>query len=555
MPFLGAHPSLLHALIEYGITEPTVVQRAILEVGNPDADLMVSAQTGSGKTVGFGLAIAATLLADVERFARVVREKGAPLGPLALVVTPTRELAMQVARELTWLYAHAGGSVATCVGGMDIKREHQALARGPHIVVGTPGRICDHLGRGALTCERLKVVVLDEADEMLDLGFRDELEQILKATPAGRRTLLFSATIPPGIVALAKRYQRDAVRIATASEAEPHADIAQRGILIQPADRLAATVNLLRFHAARGALVFCATREGVQDLARDLAGRGFSVVALSGELSQRERSRALAELRDGRARVLVATDVAARGLDLPDLDLVIHADLPQSRDMLVHRSGRTGRAGRKGTSVLLVPIARRGFVERVLLGRDRRIEWSPAPTADEIVARDLARLDAEIALEIAELGQRDRELGRSLAARIQPEDLGALVIRSRLAAAPAPLPVTPVDARPRGEPPRRDRPQREPARPRDRSRATAPAPANDGFVVFRVSVGRRGNADPRWLIPLLCRRGEIDKRSIGKIRILEGETQVEIAAGDAEAFGTAAARPDPRDRKIRITAL
>src|SRR5262245_34588147 len=138
MPFLGAHPSLLHALVEYGITEPTAVQRAILEVGDPDADLMVSAQTGSGKTVGFGLAIASSVLADVERFARVARDKGAPLGPLALVVTPTRELAMQVARELTWLYAHAGGSTATCVGGMDVKRERQALARGPHFVVGTP---------------------------------------------------------------------------------------------------------------------------------------------------------------------------------------------------------------------------------------------------------------------------------------------------------------------------------------------------------------------------------------------------------------------------------
>jgi ATP-dependent RNA helicase DeaD len=553
MPFLGAHPSLLRSLIDRGITEPTAVQRAILEVGDPDADLMVSAQTGSGKTVGFGLAIASTVLADVEQFPRVAREKGARLGPLALVITPTRELAIQVARELTWLYAQAGGSIATCVGGMAITREQQALARGPHFVVGTPGRLCDHLARGALTFERLKVVVLDEADEMLDLGFRDELERILEATPEGRRTLLFSATIPPGIAALAKRYQRNAVRIATSSEAEPHADIEQRGILIRAGDRLAATVNVLRFHAARSALVFCATRDGVQELAGDLAARGFSVVALSGELSQRERSRALAELREGRAGVLVATDVAARGLDLPDLDLVIHADLPQNRDMLVHRSGRTGRAGRKGTSVLLVPVARRGFVERVLLGRDGRIEWSPAPTADQIAARDLARLDAEIEREIAELEERDRELGRSLAARVQPEDLAALVIRGRLAAAPAALPVTPVDEPPRREPPRREPSRREPVGPRGRDRS--PAAATQGYVMFRVNIGRHGNADPRWLIPLLCRRGEVDKRSIGKIRILDRETHVEIAAASAEAFGTAASRPDPRDRKIHITAL
>jgi len=255
--------------------------------------------------------------------------------------------------------------------------------------------------------------------------------------------------------------------------------------------------------------------------------------------------------------VLVATDVAARGLDLPDLDLVIHADLPQNRDMLVHRSGRTGRAGRKGTSVLLVPVARRGFVERVLLGRDGRIAWSPAPTADQIVARDLARLDAEIEREIAELGERDRELGRPLAARVQPEDLAALVIRGRLAAAPAALPVTPVDEPPQRQPPRRELSRPEPARPRGRDRSPAPeaAAATQGYVMFRVNIGRHGNADPRWLIPLLCRRGEVDKRSIGKIRILERETHVEITAASAQGFGTAASRPDPRDRKIRITAL
>ncbi len=619
MPFLGAHPSLLRALVDRGLTEPTAVQRAILEVGDPSADLMVSAQTGSGKTVAFGLAIAPTVLGDLERFPPVPRGAGAPPGPLALAVCPTRELAMQVARELTWLYAATGAQVATCVGGMDPQRERQALMRGPQFVVGTPGRLCDHLERGSLVLAQLKAVVLDEADEMLDMGFRDELERILKDAPAApaRRTLLFSATIPPGIASLAKRYQTNAVRISTAGEAQPHADITFQAILMRPSDRLAATVNLLRFHEARGALVFCATRDGVQMLNDELAARGFSVVALSGELSQRERTSALSQLRDGRARVLVATDVAARGLDLPDLDLVIHADLPQNREVMVHRSGRTGRAGRKGTSVLLVPAQRRGFVERILSTKQAPLTWTQAPTADDIQHRDIARLDTELAAEISELDERDRAHGRELASRISPEDLGALLVRSRLALAPQAAPIQALSddrrgrfaapvrgerassgwgARDRDDGPRGGRDEaprgRAPAgtsakeareafrasaaraaaeeaegHARERGRnqdgedeAPARAPRGrgrnqdgDGYVLFKVNVGHRGNADPKWLIPLLCRRGDIDRSVIGKILVLPGETHVEISRRAAPAFAASAARPDPRDKKIRIT--
>jgi ATP-dependent RNA helicase DeaD len=590
MPFLGAHPSLLPALVDRGITEPTAVQRAILEIGDPAADVLVSAQTGSGKTVGFGLALAPTILGDAERFIAPQRAKGESLGPLALVITPTRELAMQVARELTWLYARTGAAVATCVGGTDVKREHRELARGPELVVGTPGRLCDHLDRGALTFERLRAVVLDEADEMLDMGFRDELERILNATDAAaRRTLMFSATLPPGITSLAKRYQRAAVRISTAAEAAQHADIEHRAILIRPADRLNAIVNILRYHEAPSSLVFVATRDGVQDLAGDLRARGFSVVALSGELSQRERTAALADLRDGRARVLVATDVAARGLDLPELELVVHADLPQNRDVLIHRSGRTGRAGKKGTSVLLVPMPRRGFVERVLLGRVVQVAWMPAPTAAEIIARDVGRLDEELARDVAALDDNDRALAAELVGKYSPADLAALVVRGRLAAAPAPGPVHRIEDRP-PPPPRREtrepREAREPREPRaphpprretlppgdrpltrDRTRPAAPsAGGGEGggggeregdYVMFRISVGRRGNADPRWLVPLLCRRGNVGKEAIGRIRILGGETHVEIAAAQAADFADAVTRIDPkdRDRKVRIAPL
>ena len=266
---------------------------------------------------------------------------------------------MQVHRELTWLYQHANARVVSCVGGMDPRREQRELAAGAHIVVGTPGRLCDHLRSNRLDISELKAVVLDEADEMLDLGFREDMEFILETTPETRRTLLFSATLPRVIVALAKEYQQEAFRIEVGGDEGGHADIDYRAIRIAAGDVDHAVVNTLRFFESPSALVFCNTREAVRHLQATLSERGFSVVALSGELTQNERTHALQALRDGRARVCVATDVAARGIDLPSLDLVIHADIPNDPEVMQHRSGRTGRAGRKGVSVLLVPPARK----------------------------------------------------------------------------------------------------------------------------------------------------------------------------------------------------
>ena len=258
VPFLAAHPSLLRALVEKGYAEPTPVQAAVL-TAPPDRDLLVSAQTGSGKTVAFGLAMANALLPDVERFTGKASVR-------ALICAPTRELAMQVSRELGWLYAGAGARVVACVGGMDMRSQERALHQGAHIVVGTPGRLCDHLDRGSLRLEDAQAVVLDEADQMLDFGFREELEKILGALPATRRTLLFSATLPAGIVNLAKKFQKQALRLSTIDEAEQHVDIEYRAVVVAPREREHAIVNVLRFIDARGALVFCNTRDGVTQI-------------------------------------------------------------------------------------------------------------------------------------------------------------------------------------------------------------------------------------------------------------------------------------------------
>src|SRR5580704_6799744 len=268
MSFPTMNPALARALADQGYTEPTPVQAAVLEGATSDRDLLVSAQTGSGKTVAYGLAMASTILGEAERMP-------AAGPPQALVIAPTRELALQVARELTWLYARAGARVETCVGGMDSRREQRALAAGAQIVVGTPGRLRDHLERGHLDLGSLEVVVLDEADEMLDLGFKEDLEFILEATPAERRTLLFSATIAKDIAALAGQYQKSAWRIDTAGGGEPHGDIEYRAMRVAPNEVEHAVVNVLRFFEARGALVFCSTREAVRHLHAALRERGF----------------------------------------------------------------------------------------------------------------------------------------------------------------------------------------------------------------------------------------------------------------------------------------
>jgi ATP-dependent RNA helicase DeaD len=243
--FASVHPALARALSERGYLEPTPVQAAVIAPELLSRDILVSAQTGSGKTVAFGIAMAADLLGENERFSRA----GAPQ---ALVIAPTRELALQVERELAWLYEPAGARIATCVGGMDARRERRRLEDGVHIVVGTPGRLRDHLERGGLDLSALDVVVLDEADEMLDMGFREDLEFILDAMPKTRRTLMFSATLPKGIVALAQNYQNNAQRIAVKGAAGGHADIEHRAYRARANEIEFAVVNLLLFRSTHG---------------------------------------------------------------------------------------------------------------------------------------------------------------------------------------------------------------------------------------------------------------------------------------------------------------
>ncbi|MCR6673054.1 DEAD/DEAH box helicase [Devosia ginsengisoli] len=523
-------PPLARALAAKGYETLTPVQAAIIEDETAGRDLLVSAQTGSGKTVAFGMAIAPTLLEDAERFTEI----GAPL---ALVIAPTRELALQVQRELDWLYAEAGARTASCVGGMDARAERRALERGAHIVVGTPGRLRDHITRGALDMSALRAVVLDEADEMLDLGFREDLEFILDAAPEDRRTLLFSATVPKPIAQLAKTFQRDALRVAASSATEQHADIDYKLMLVPAAERENAIINTLLYFEAVNTIVFASTREGVKHLSARLHNRGFDVVTLSGELSQAERTNALQAMRDGRAHICVATDVAARGIDLPNLDLVIHADLPTNPDTLLHRSGRTGRAGRKGTCVIISPMHRRNVAQRILKTARLDVSMMQPPSAEEIEARYRESILSSEALTVPATEEETAFIAQ-LMARHTPEAIAAAYLRQQLAARPAPEDVS--DA------PVFDKPGDKDPRTRERF---------EGGTWFKVSVGRKHKAEPRWLLPMLCKAGGVTKTAIGSIRIFDTESIFEVAAQKADAFARSIEKNGSGERGVTISAV
>ncbi|WP_300517315.1 DEAD/DEAH box helicase [Aliiroseovarius sp.] len=497
--------ALSAALAAQGYDTLTQVQEAVTAPELAEADLLVSAQTGSGKTVGFGLAIAPTLLGDDEAFGR----SGAPLG---LVIAPTRELAMQVRRELTWLYREAGAYLASCVGGMDQRDERRALERGTHIVVATPGRLRDHIERGAIDLSAIRAVVLDEADEMLDMGFREDLEFILSSVPEDRRTLLFSATVPPAIAKMAKNFQRDSVRIKTVAEATQHADIDYHALSVMPRDAEKAIINVLRYHEAPNAIVFANTRAMVARLTARLSNRGLNVVSLSGELSQSERTNALQAMRDGRAQICVATDVAARGIDLPKLDLVVHAELPSNHETLLHRSGRTGRAGRKGVSALIVPPSAYKKAQRLLSWAKVQADWGPAPSAEAVLARDSERMMADPAWS-EPVSEGEAGPVAELVDRFGAEQLAAAYLRLYRGQHSAPEELGEVTQ-------------------------SGPRPTRDfgPSVWFSISGGREAGAEVRRIMPMLCKAGNITKDEIGAIRIQDTETFVEIAERALEGF-------------------
>ena len=564
---LVIHAALQRALAARGYETATPVQAAVLDAAAAGRDLLVSSQTGSGKTIAFGAAMAATLLAPPVEGA----EKPAPRpagAPRALVVVPTRELVAQVREELGWLMAGTGLRLASFTGGTAVGGDLRALHRGVDVAVGTPGRLVDLMRREKLVLGQVEVVVLDEADEMLDLGFREDLETLLGAAPVQRRTLLLSATLPPEIRSLARRFQRDALAIDPRKGGQDgagggraaqggHDDITYVAHLIAGGDRLAAVVNLLRASEDARAIVFCTTRDAVGSLHRELLARGFAATAISGERAQAERDRALDQVRQGEAQILVATNVAARGLHLPDVDLIIHADLPLNAESLTHRSGRTGRAGRKGTAVVIASLAERRKAERLLSMAQVRVPWTAPPSGREIAAAGRKRLLESLLAEAVVPGDEDAaaaspvdpsdDLLAPFQGRISSDDLARRLLARELDRLPVGESLLPVIL-PGGESDRRFGAAGSAPAPRRRE----PGEVSRGGVMFRVNLGAKDQADPRWLLPLICRRGGVTRREVGAIRIGPQETLFEITGEAASDFALAASQTDPRAPHVHM---
>jgi ATP-dependent RNA helicase DeaD len=381
---LGCLEPFLSALQKRGFDAPTPVQAATFTDGLAGRDLLVQSRTGSGKTLAFGLPL----------LHRLTDERH----PQALILAPTRELAQQVGAELHSLMPKL--PIASLVGGMSYPPQLKALHHGASVVVGTPGRVMDHLERGTLDLSKIRMVVLDECDEMLNMGFLEDVESILSKAPAGPQTYLFSATLPAPIAHLAKRFLKDPVRIqlTQAGESAQHADIAHTPIQVADHLRVKALVNMLLLDEPSAALIFTKTKAETEEVADALTVAGLPAAYLHGDLAQQSRTRILSQFKEGKLRYLVATDVAARGLDIGGLPLVVHLGIPTQMESYIHRSGRTGRAGAKGVSMALVAWKE----SRILMAWSRRgglkLDWRSVPTPAEIAVAQQKRLMEKVKL-------------------------------------------------------------------------------------------------------------------------------------------------------------
>ena len=331
-------------LLSRGFTELSDIQNKILDVYQNKKDLLVTSQTGSGKTIAYFLSIQDEILLNK------VKEKSSPS---VLIIAPTRELAIQVYEEALWVFKSENINVVTTIGGMDIKKERKNLLTKFSLLVGTPGRINDHLRKNKLILSNITTVILDEADEILDLGFKEDLNSILSKISKSTRVSMFSATLPKKIIELANKYQKKPIKINIDNKLSQHKDISYDAYYLNSRDIENFTFNLIRYYSNKTIIVFCSTRNEVTRFHSRLHNRGVNAVALSGALKQEERFKALQSIKNGSCKVCIATDVASRGIDIIDLDIVIHANLPRNSETLIHRSGRTGRAGKHGLSIIL----------------------------------------------------------------------------------------------------------------------------------------------------------------------------------------------------------
>ena len=525
---LGLSPSLVGALTELGYEEPTPIQRDAIPPLLAGRDLLGQAATGTGKTAAFALPL----------LQRLAPGPATPSRPAVLVLVPTRELAMQVAEALHRYGRALGVETIPIYGGQAFDRQIRALRRGAHVIVATPGRAIDHLRRTTLDLGGLAAVVLDEADEMLDMGFAEELELILDAAPVERQTALFSATMPPRIAAIAERHLRNPVRVSIAREplgAGAMPKVRQVAYIVSRGHKVAALGRVLDLEAPASAIVFCRTRTEVDTLTETLSARGYRAQALHGGMTQEQRDRVMKLMRSEALDLLVATDVAARGLDIQHLTHVVNFDVPSAPAAYVHRIGRTGRAGREGVAITFAEPREHGLLRNIERLTKQRIEIATVPTVVDVRARRLDMTRAAIRDTIL-AGELDgyRVVVEALADEFDPIEIATAAVRlaheTAAGATSDDEPDIPLNTA--RETPGRGSGGRAPGgraadgdKPRPRKRPAAPAA---DIVRIYIGAGRKNNMRPADLVGAIANESGIDARTIGTIEIADKFSLVEL---------------------------
>ncbi len=534
---LGLGPELLRTLTSLGYEEPTPIQREAIPHLLEGRDLLGLAATGTGKTAAFPL----PLLQLIETGGQV---------PSALILVPTRELAVQVAQAVHRYGKELGVEVLPMYGGQSFQQQLKVLKRGVDVIVATPGRAMDHLRRGTLRLQGLKVLVLDEADEMLDMGFAEDIEALIAAVPTQRQTLLFSATLAPRIEAIARKHLRDPVEVRIGAEPEGEDGVPlvrQVAYLVRRPHKLAALGRVLDLESPEAALVFCRTRNEVDELVEALNGRGYRAEAMHGGMAQEERDRVMKKLRGGAVDLLVATDVAARGLDISHLTHVVNYDVPSSPKAYVHRIGRVGRAGREGVAITLAEPREHPLLTNIEQVTRQKITVASVPTVADLQARRLELTRASVRESILEGGlDRFRVVVEALSDEFDLFDivLGAVKMghEATLTGSEGDDEEIPV------EKPFREKSRGE-SRPAPGGRARA---RPEGVTRLFIGAGRSGGVRPQDLVGAITGEAGVHGRQIGSIQISERFSLVEVQSDIAEHVMQALQAATIKGRKVTV---
>lgn len=535
---LGVDPAIMRALDEMGFEEPTPIQTASIPLLLQGRDLVGQAQTGTGKTAAYGIPVLQGLLPDIRR-------------PQALVLAPTRELALQVADEMAKLGKYIRVRNLAICGGLPIERQIKALRAGVEVVVGTPGRIMDHLERKTLKLDQIRTLVLDEADEMLDMGFLDDIETIMSYLPEERQTICFSAVIPDPISRITKRYMKSPEWISIARKELTAATIEQAYFEIRERDKVNALTRIIDHEAISRCIIFCRTKRGCEELASSLQSRGYLAEAIHGDLSQSQRNRALSRFREGQVELLIATDVAARGLDVENVTHVINYDIAHSPEYHVHRVGRTGRAGREGTAFTLIHPREYRQLRIIERATKSKIRLRKVPTAADVAERALDMVGEKIDALVssgAGGGAKYIELAMRLLEEHEPERLVAALVsvmaepRGQGSAVSSSYSLSSLD----DDGPRERRHVRSSG-----ADGFADTGAEPGYTRLFVNIGARQRVTPADFVRTIAREADIPGSLIGAIDIHDDFTFVEVPAEVGRTVLDALADVSIRGRSVQ----